>query len=1052
MVALAFDPLYYSLLVLLSAIVPGAALGWPFLKKSELSALEKLLLCFFVGMVAAPTLLILENIAGLKFSLYLVFANLFLLTAAGIFYGIRSGAFGFKLPEIDLDAVLDAEFAKKHAATAFLLLAVILSFWLRIQTYSPIYSELDPYFYVYGSGQIIREGAIPATDDTAWWPEIKTSGHRSFPSLKMYIEAQWYALYTSGGEYDNYLLFVTSSWLQPIVASLMAFGAYLLISPYYGRRYGILAAFLMALLPISIFKMSAGVNEAAPFGMMSIFMTFGVYAAALKKKDISLAIIGALVFFAAATGSNYEAVIAIPVAGFIALQALDYFVRGKRFGDFLKLSAILVAGFFAGLAMDAIYISGIGSMLSAFTSGLSIALLGALAFAFCLDYLMGTGLKDKKRNTLLAGGAVLVALLLLVPNPVGKIAKGQIKDYIGFADFNFPLQRTIAEQNQAGGNFEGEAGFLALVPAGHIDPNAKDIVGSGMNVFYGLAGGLSALFSAIGNGALQLSTAFFNFFLGTNITTGAKEDSLLFFFMIVSVAGMAWNHFARKGEERDVASIGILLLLLILPIVYVGLNKIKFTVFVGLALVVAGVAAIAEIEKLFAYLAGKMKNAEAAKYIKWCFVAVILLVAWAEAVIPSSYSMMILSKSFEPRYQDNPAAMMPELAKTCEELRAVGYYDPEICAAGYNASFADTINSQFNSKVCLVSQLSMKELIPGSNASEQQASAEAKAGASFRCNRLADYWVDSMEWINKNLDPSDRVTSWWDYGHWINYFGDRKTVLRNEHASTGMIGRVAHDYIGGTAQDLMDSMNYFDSRYVLFDVELIGGGSFGGKYGALNYLSCAHDDETSVMTQPGTSDCEFVHSPERLVIPKMQTIQTSCTISESQQRTGVAAYRMTKENAPEGKPSYCVGGELTLGNGEKITPMYYADLKDAAGDLVLNKGFLRNIGEQGDVAFFEVVYNDALLWPGPNGTFVGGMEDAMCVPLADGTHQTQCEGTALKTKFYDSNLYRGFYLEKLPGFELVYKSKSGEVKIYRMINFTGNREGYVDPVSAAKTH
>ncbi|VVC01306.1 Uncharacterised protein [uncultured archaeon] len=1032
MVALAFDPLYYSLLVLFSAIVPGTAVGWPFLKKTGLSVLEKLLICFFVGLTVVPALLAIEGMAGIGFSLYLVFANLLAVSAAGIFYGIRSGAFGLKLPEIDLDAVLDLEFAKKHAATALLLLAVLLSFWLRIQTYSPIYSELDPYFYVYGTGQIIRDGAVPMTDDTAWWPEIKTSGHRGFPSLKMYIEAQWYALYTSGGEYSNYLLFTTSSWLPPIAAALMAFGAYLLFSAYYGKRYGILAAFLMALLPISIFKMSAGVNEAAPFGMMSIFLAIGVAAIALKKSDAKLAAVGALVFFAAATGSNYEPVLAMPLAGFIALQALDYFARGKESRDFLKLSAILSAGFLAGIAGDAIYNVGIAGILNAFSDGSTLAILGALAFALCLHHLHGMGLKEKRRNGLLAGGAVLAVLLLLVPNPIGAVAKAQVKNYIGAADFNFPLQRTIAEQNQAGGNFEGEAGFLALVPASHYDASAKGLAGMGMNAFYGALGLLSAPFSALGNAALQVSTAFFNFFLGTYITTGAKDDSLLFFFMAVSAAGMAVNHFARQGEDRDRASIAILLLLLILPIAYVGLNKIKYTVFVGLALVVAGVAAIAELEKLFLWIAARMKSKEGEKYVKLSFVALIALFAVAEAFVPSNYSVVILSKSFEPRYQDNPAAMMPKLANTCESLRAIGYFDSDICSAGYNISYADTINGQFNSKVCLVSQLSMKELIPGNSTAEQQASSEAKAGASFRCNRIADYWIDSMEWINRNLDPGDRVTSWWDYGHWTNYFGDRKTVLRNEHVSKGMIGRVAHDYIDGTTQQLADSMNYFDSRYVLFDVELVGGGSFGGKYGALNYLSCAHDNETTVLTAPGSSDCEFEHLWETIAIPKAQTPSTACTISESQQRTGVTAFRMGKGMVPESTPSYCVGGELTLPNGETITPMYRKDSKHANGDLALQRGFLRNIGEQGDASFFEVIYTGDAVWPDGKGGYSGGLEDAT-------------------TKFYSSNLYKGFYLKDLPGFELAYESRGGEVKIYRLKNFTGNKEGYVDPVTAAMT-
>ena len=37
-----------------------------------------------------------------------------------------------------------------------------------------------------------------------------------------------------------------------------------------------------------------------------------------------------------------------------------------------------------------------------------------------------------------------------------------------------------------------------------------------------------------------------------------------------------------------------------------------------------------------------------------------------------------------------------------------------------------------------------------------------------------------------------------------------------------------------------------------------------------------------------------------------------------------------------------------------------------------------------------------------------------------------------KGKFYDSNLYKAFILEDLPGFELVFKSKGGEVKIYKI--------------------
>ena len=1023
MVALEFNPLYYSLLVLFSALIPGVAIGVPFLKKSDVSILEKLLLCFFIGLVAAPTMLILENVIGIKFSLFLVLANLFILTAAGIFAGIRNGAFSFKAPQISLDGVLAVEFAKKHAASFFLLMAVLLAFWIRLQPYSPIYSELDPYFYVYGSGQIIRFGEVPRIDDTAWWPEVKAS-HRDFPSLKMYTEAQWYALYSGGGEYNNYLLYVIASWLPPIAASLMAFGAYLLFSSYYGKKYGLLAAFLAAFLPVTIFKMSAGVNEAAPFGMAAMFFVLGFFALALKKKDWRLAAVASLAFSAAVIGSNYEAAIAMPIAGFIVLQALDYYMRGRNNQDFLLVSLLLVLGFFFGNAVEVIYSAGAGGIANLMSNSPLLMCVAALAFAYAASEAQHRfKVAQKKKIALLAGAIVLMAILILAPNPVGSFAKSQIKTYIGAADFNFPLQRTIAEQNQAGGSFESESGFLALVPKNYIVASPSGPVQIAWNTFYGALDLVSSLFSLIGNLVLQLASSVFNALLGTYIETGAKDTSMLFVFLILGCLGLVADFFLREGDERDEPSMPVLLLLLMLPIMYIGLNKIKFTIFVGIALVVAAVAAVASFERIVLFDL-KRRKAQAGT-VRKAFAAACVLLVLAEIAVPGGYSLMILGKSFEMRYQDNSVQMMPKLAKTCEGLRQLGYYDQELCAAGYNESFADTINGQFNGKVCLVSQLSMKELIPGNSTAEQEASGRARAGASFRCNRLGDYWVDSMEWIRNNLNDSDRVTSWWDYGHWINYFGDRKTVLRNEHASTGMIGRVAHDYILGSTQDLIESMNYFDSRYVLFDVELIGGDSFGGKYGALNYLGCAHEGGTTVRQAPGTSDCEFAHSPERLMIPKVLLPSTSCIISESQQRSGVVAYLLTKSGMDQNKPAYCVG-EVTLATGEKLSATYYIDRKDANGDLVLSKGFLRKIetGDQADL--YEVVYNELPVWPDGKGGFVGGMEDA-------------------KTAFYRSNLYKGFYLENLPGFDLVYKSKGGEVKIYRMKNFTGNKEGWVDP-------
>ena len=1030
MVAFTFDALYFSLIVFLSAIIPGVAIGWPLLHKTKLDAMEKLLLCFFLGLFAAPALLFLESLVGIKFSLTLVFANMIAIVAAGAFWGIKNGAFALKLPEMpkSVKHFFTLERAVALAVPALLLLAMLLAFWIRIQPFSPIYSELDPYFYIYGSGQIIREGIQPLTEDTSWWPEITTINHREVP-LKEYLEAEWYSLYTNGGEYNNYLLFTTSSWLPPISAAFVSFGAYLLVSSLYGRRYGLFAAFLLAFLPITIYKMSAGVNEAAPVLNMVLFMAMGVFALSLVRKENSLRIFAALTFFIAVASSNSTSVLALSLAGLAILQSIDYFWRGKKNDVFVLALAYAVGGFLLGVIFNGAFA---GSVLSSIMYGPVLMVLGGFVFAVAVQHLIGLGWNDKKRYSAI-GAAAIISLLLVFLTPVGGFVKGTVSGYIGAAEFKTALERTIAEQNLAGTSFEGEAGFLALVPKSHIAANASGL-GIISNLFYTALSFIAALFTLASNAIFRLLDVSFNLFIGTTQATGTKDDSLLFVFLAISVFGLALRHFSRKGEERELPSLPLLILLVTMPVLYIGINKIKYTVFAGMMVAVLAAVAIAELERLFRWFAHKVKFHDGPKYVSMAFAAILLLMVYLQAAGPVPYAYIFTIKSFEPRYQDNPAAMMGVVSKLCEDLRAKGVPISQmqsLCNAGAYANFSDSINNQFDANVCWLSQMTADELFPAANdTGAQQRSSEAVTSAKFRCNRIADYWIDSMEWINKNLDTSDRVTSWWDYGHWTNYFGDRNTVLRNEHASRGMIGRVAHDYIIGSTQDLIDSMNYFDSRYALFDVELIGGSTFGGKYGALNYLGCVHEGATSLEEQPGTSNCEYAHSPERIVIPRRQTTANICTISESQQRTGVYAYSLGKEGIDQAKPVYCVG-EATIATGEKLSATYYVDRKDANGDLVLSKGFIRPIDEQNDVTYAEMVYNSQKVWPGANGTLVDGMEDA-------------------KTDFYRSNLYKGYYLDELPGFDLAYKSPNGEIKIYSMKNFTGNKAGFVDPVESKR--
>ena len=1031
-----FNALTFSIIVFLSALIPGGIWGMLLFRNSKFSLIEKLLCSFFLGLFIVPTLLFIENMAGIGFSFNLVVIDLLVTIAAGIStwaYLAFKGKLNVNMPKLTYGDLL---------IPSLLIIALLLAFWIRIQPFSPIYSELDPYWYVYGTGQIIKSGFEPVSDDTAWYPEVD-SFHRGVP-LKKYLEAEWYTLYTNGSAYNNYLLFTTASWLPPISAAMLCFGAYLIVSSIYGRKYGVFVAFLLACLPVTIFKMSAGVNEASPISMGLLFFSLGCLAYSLAKKDRAVYILTAFAFFATVLSTTYANVLALPFIALLIGQSIDYFARGKPNIDFIEICGYAYVGLSLGSIISLFYYAqNIGSLLGGpfmmASAGYGFALL-------CYFVPLRFSMSDQKRLQVLAAVAVF-SLAAFLFTPIGGMVKSEIKSYVGNVDFNTALEKTIAEQNVAGDSFEGDAGFLALVPSAHASEHTLQ------GLFYTSLGFVSTLFTAVGNLAFRALDVFFNLLVGQIQTTSSKQDSVLFIFLVIAIVGMINRHFSRK-EDREIPSIMILILAVLLPVFYVGMNKLKFTVFAGVAIAIVAPIAVAECERFVMWLFRKKETTVEASqdnsyytmkrhkkrhvdapskppfdfgtYIAPVFVSLIFIIAFMEFAGPVPYGYVFLLKSFEPRYQDDPIANAPIALQLCSDLKSKGVPENQIqtlCDAGKSPeTFANTTNGQFNGDVCWLSQMTVDELIPGNDTSAQQRASEAVTSARFRCNRIADYWISSMEWMKTNLNSSDRITSWWDYGHWTNYFADTNTVLRNEHASKGMIGRVAHDFLIGSTRDLIDSMNYFDSQYVLFDVEIIGSPTFGGKYGALNYLGCVHEGDTSLSENPGTSDCEFQHSPERIVVPTIQAGQ--CTISESQQLTGTPAYEMLKTGMSS-TPAYCVG-TTTIATGNKITATYYIDKKGADGNLVLNKGFVRQIQTAPDAVYYEMVYTNDGVWI-QNNTLSSGMEDA-------------------KTEFYKSNLYKGFILKQLPGFDLVYDTN--EIKIYKMQNFTGNKERYIDPVAS----
>lgn len=1107
-----FDLLAFVFWLLISTFIPGAILSFSLFKKDEFSAISKLFLGFALGFVLLPLIpFLLYFIAGIKFSYEIALLSVGVLYLIAIAFFVKNKAYEISLPEsIDRNKLL---------LSVILLVILIFSYMVRIGSYSPIFQELDPYFYTYTAQQLLVLGENPFDDQTSWYPEVEVN-HRIIPELS-YLEATWYSLYTGGADYNNMTLSLIASMYPPIAAMLAVFLIYALIATVSKKEWGIAAAGIAAFLPIFLYKLAAGEMEVQPYAFFSLFFLYAMYALSLVKKDLRFSALSGLAFAAVALGSSSQILAVASLLIFMILQSVAYFIKKKDASDlrflFRSNAIIFVIGpLFGSAILKDVFTIGSPSVSIAIPFLLGVAITGVLyllkenmkqlqqirvasagiaaavvlAFVilsillyaagqpggedlaqmlqgsigsfgssfyaiFVLAVIIAAGIfylfvlpASESRTTLMILLAVIMlGLFVFAATPFGDYVESIGKSGFGLSEFNTPLDRTIAEQNLAPSTFGSQMGFIGDI---YIDENGRGVVSmilwplTALSSLVSLALGSSHNFSvfiqdlvtniilAVGtiisiplflistfvNIAFTVAVETLNLLLGTTVEYTSKANSFMLFWVFAFWAALAYSLYRFVTKEED--NLFLLFFAVVMPPFVVGLIKAKYTIYSAVLLAVG----IGFVLGVSSDALSKIKNWNKALLIIAAFLVIFQF-------IYNGYAVSLLWGSVQPLYQDDPAALQVKFQQFCQETG-----DPEVCAAAADPMgyASQGTNYQYSQKLCMLSLYSeyryLQGFMQGDPFWEMQAS-------YFRCSRLSTYWVDSMEWIKDNTEEGSRVISWWDYGHWINYFGQRNSVLRNEHTSHDMIGAVADAYLDATPETLKEYMTAHDSKYALFDIELIaGGGSLGGKYGALNYLSCAWNNETNVSFGPGESRCEADHLWETIYVS-----QTPCTISSLTGKEGLTAYKVYVageyspnyypvcvnpqdqqavafcQNVIAVEPTYCVGTAM-LATGQNTTATYYLNETYENGDLKLNKAILQfpyqiqNTYHMGTVTSVTLLYTNDPIWI-ENGVIKSGYEDR-------------------KGKFYDSNLYRAVFLNSIPGFNLVYSTSDGAVKIFKI--------------------
>ncbi len=305
-------------------------------------------------------------------------------------------------------------------------------------------------------------------------------------------------------------------------------------------------------------------------------------------------------------------------------------------------------------------------------------------------------------------------------------------------------------------------------------------------------------------------------------------------------------------------------------------------------------------------------------------------------------------------------------------------------------------------------------------------------GYNIYCNTIPQYWLSATAWMRANIGPSGtRVLAWWDYGDWINWFGNTNAVLRGDNSVAQSDYNTAAQFVltsndSITPKTLGTLMDSFQSKYVVFDDQL------QQKWQALDFLACIDVNQTTLayakaqgvaQSSPyvlGTSQCEITHDPVFALVPILNsttaTTQDFCSFSNS----NVVALRSIFVYGQQAiNSTYCVPTDVY--NTASPVPIYNQNgTRLNAVIIPVQQFFYGTIGISGQpYADFMVLY----LPNGPNNTI-----------------------TNAPTQFYSSNYYQGFMFGKLPGYTLVYPSNftginyinsTNPIMIFSFNNYTG---------------
>lgn len=83
----------------------------------------------------------------------------------------------------------------------------------------------------------------------------------------------------------------------------------------------------------------------------------------------------------------------------------------------------------------------------------------------------------------------------------------------------------------------------------------------------------------------------------------------------------------------------------------------------------------------------------------------------------------------------------------------------------------------------------------------------------------SDDWQEALIWVRDNTPVDTLIVTWWDYGYWVRYIGERGTYVTGSQG--GRVERVARLFNSAPGDEVPGFIHKIDSAYIMIDERII---------------------------------------------------------------------------------------------------------------------------------------------------------------------------------------------------------------------------------------